>query len=281
MPLRHAPWEESADFAIGLAPVDEAGWLEGGEADPAGRKDPLLAAHRELVWAETAASRGGQQEALKLIEGATGQAAMRPDLPPLLAAARLVPDDLVLMEKAGGEWRLSALSLTSPTFFSAGEVIGKSLHELHAPVTGFEGRFLRRVQRIFDGLRPGLILQRRNWTLVNSAESFTPQAAPIRARIGEIAPEAAGEALLLRVERQSLRRLAETGGALFTIRVWLTPLGDLVGQPERLAAFAKAWRGAGADLRAYKQLHLYDALVEGFLRAAGESGAHGGPRCPH
>lgn len=281
MPLRHAPWEAGADFAIGLAPVDEAAWLEGGEADPAARKDPLLAAHPGLVWAETEGSRRGQQEALELVEGATAQAARRPDLPPLLAAARLVPDDLVLMEKGGGDWRLTALSLTAPTFFSAGEVIGKSLAELHGPVAGFETRFLRRVQRIFDGLRPELILQRRNWTLVNSPESFTPQAAPIRARIGDIAPAAAGEALFLRVERQSLRRLPRTGGALFTIRVWLTPLGELAADPARLAAFARAWREAGEDFRAYKQLHLYDGLVEAFLRAAGESGAHGRAPSPH
>lgn len=280
MPLRHAPWEDGADFAIGLAPIDEAAWLEGGEADPAARKDPLLVAHPGLVWAETGGSRPGQHEALELVERATGRAG-RPDLPPLLAAARLVPDDLVLMEKTGGEWRLTALSLTAPTFFSAGEVIGKSLAELHGPVAGFETRFLRRVQRIFDGLRPDLILQRRNWTLVNSPETFTPQAAPIRARIGEIAAEAAGEALFLRVERQSLRRLPRTGGALFTIRIWLAPLGDLAADPARLAAFERAWRGAGEDFRAYKQLHLYDALVEAFLRAAGESGAHGRAPSPH
>lgn len=275
MPLRHAPWEDATDFAIGLGAVDVAAWLEGGEANPAARKDPLLERHGDLVWAEIEGSRPGQLEALELIETATGLRG-QPDLPPLLAAARLVPDDLVLMEKSGGAWRVTALSLTSPTFFSAGEVIGRGLDELHRPVTGFETRFLRRVERIFEGLRPDLIMQRRNWTLVNSGESFTPHAAPIRAQIGAISPDAAGEALFVRVERQSLRRLPRTGGALFTIRVWLTPLAALGADPERLAAFARAWRGAGAEFRAYKQLHLYDALVEAFLRAAGESGAHAG-----
>lgn len=278
MSLRHAPWEDGADFQIGLSPVAPEAWLEGGEADPAARKDALRALHPDLVWAEIEGSRAGQQEALELVQAASRRRSDRPDLPPLLAAAGLVADDLVLMEKAAGEWRVAALSLTSPTFFTAGEVIGKGLGALHGPVTGFEDRFLRRVVRIFDGLRPDLILQRRNWTLVNSAEGFTPDAAPIRARIGEIAPEAAGEALHLRVERQSLRRLPRTGGALFTIRVWLTPLDALRGQPRRLAAFAQAWRAASPEFRAYKQLHLYDALVEGFLRAAGESGAQDGAR---
>ena len=270
MSPRHAPWAEAPpDFAIGLGPIAEADWLEGGEADPATRKDGLLAAHRELVWAETQGSRDPQAEVLALVEAATGRAADRPDLPPLYAASRLVADDLVLMQKSDA-WRVAALSLSAPTFFSAEQVIGHSLAELHGPVPTFAERFGKRVERIFDGLRPGLVLQRRNWTLVNTGELFTPRSAPIRARIGEIAPTEAGEALFLRVERQTLRRLPQTGAVVFTIRVWRDPLASLAGDPARLAAFAGAWRGATPPFRAYKGLAPYDALVEGFLRAAGE-----------
>jgi dimethylamine monooxygenase subunit A len=271
----HAPWEEAADFAIGLRPIAPADWLEGGEAEPAARKDDLLAAHPQLVWAETEGSTPAQAEVLALVEAAVGARADRRALPPLLSAARLVADDLVLMAPEAGQWRLAALSLCAPTFFSAEEVIGKSLAELHGPVPGFEARLLGRVARIFDGLRPELILERRNWTLVNSDLLFAPEAAPIRARIPAIAPHEAGRTLFLRVERQTLRRLPRSGGALFTIRVWLRPLAELAADPARLAGFAAAWRGASADFRAYKKLHLYDDLVEAFLRAAGESGAHG------
>jgi dimethylamine monooxygenase subunit A len=265
---RHRPWEEAADFQIGLRPIGPEAWLEGGEADPAARKDPLYAQVRPLVWAETPASRAGQAEVLELVEAALGPAAEpRPDLPPLYAAARRTPDDLCLMEKCGGQWRLTALSLSAGSFFTANEVIGKSLGELHGPVTGFAERFLIRVQRIFEGLRPELILERRNWTVLNSEALHTPSSAPIRACIGEIAPEQAGEALRLRVERQTLRRLPRTGGAIFTIRVWLAPLAGLADDPRRLAAFASAWRSATPDLRAYKRFDLYDHLVESFLSA--------------
>jgi hypothetical protein len=262
---RHRPWEEAADFQIGLRSIALADWLEGGEADPAARKDPLIAARRGLVWAETAESHPAQAEALELVEAALEPAPARPDLPPLYAAARRVPDDLCLMEKRDGQWRLTALSLCAGSFFTAEEVIGRSLAELHRPVTGFSERFLARVQRIFEGLRPDLVLERRNWTLLNSNELHTPSSAPIRARIGEIEPAAAGRVLHLRVERQTLRRLPRTGGALFTIRVWLAPLSSLAGEPERLAAFAQAWRTATPELRAYKRFDLYDELVESFL----------------
>jgi hypothetical protein len=271
MTIRHAPYEDAADFAIGLKPIAPADWLEGGEDDPAARKDPLLAAHRDIVWGETPSSGPGQEEVRELVAAALGRPVADSRFPPLYAAARQVPDDLVLMENADGQWRVSALSLCAPTFFTAREVLGRALGDIHGPVHGFADRFLTRVVRIFDGLRPGLILERRNWSVVNSAETFTPDSGPIRARISGIDPARAGADLYVRVERQTLRRLPRTGRALFTIRVWLSPLDDLARDPPRLAAFAKAWREASADFRAYKRLELYDELVTGFLRAHGES----------
>jgi hypothetical protein len=268
--LRHAPFTEHADFAIGLRPIRPERWLEGGEADPAARKDPLIAARPQVVWGAMDGSEPAQAEALELVEAALGQAIPANGRPPLLAAARRVSDDLCLMERRD-QWRLTALSLCAPTFFTAEAVLGHSLAELHGPVEGFASRFLARVERVFDGLRPGLVLERRNWTVVNSDEAFVPDPAPVRARIVEIDPAKAGEALFLRVERQTLRRLPRSGAALFTIRVWLDPLAALRAEPERLAAFAQAWREAPPAFRAYKRFALYDALVEAFLRAEGES----------
>jgi hypothetical protein len=263
--LRHRPWEEAHDFSIGLKPIPPTAWLERGEADPAARKDPLFSGVRDLVWAETAASRPAQAEVLAMVDEALGPGAPQPDLPPLYVAARRVADDLCLMEKRDGEWRLSALSLSAGSFFTASEVIGKSLAELHGPVNGFSDRFLTRVRRIFEGLRPDLILERRNWTVLNSPALHTPASAPIRARIGEIATAEAGRALSLRVERQTLRRLPQTGAALFTIRVWVAPLALIAEDAARLAAFAHAWRSAAPEFRAYKRFDLYDDLVEAFL----------------
>ena len=269
--IRHAPWADAPpDFAIGLRPIPIEAWLEGGEADPAARKDPLYAAHRDLVWAATDDSRPGQAEILDLIEAAGVAAESRPDLPPLYAAARAVPDDLCLMEKTDGACRLTALSLSAGTFFTAAEVIGKPLAGLHAPVPGFGERFLGRVTRIFDALPADQVLERRNWTVMAGEELFAPDGAAIRARVPDIAPEDAGAALSVRVERQTLRRLPASGGLVFTIRIWRHPLAALAAEPERLAAFARAWRGAAADFRAYKRLATYDGHVEAFLRARGE-----------
>lgn len=272
MSPRHAPWAEASDFAIGLRPIAEADWLEGGEADPAARKDPLYAVHRDLVWGEVEGSRPGQAEAATLIDAALGSAPRSAE-PPLYVAARRVADDLVLMEPRAGGWTVTALSLSAPTFFTARDALGKSLADLHRPVTGFHERLLGRTVRIFDALRPGLVLERRNWTLTHSGDLFTPYAAPVRAEISRLDPAAAGRSLRVRVERQTLRRLPQTGGVLFTIRVWLDRLDSL--NPDRRAAFARAWRDAPEAFRAYKGLGLYDRLVEDFLADRSASPGNG------
>ena len=268
MSLRHAPWEEAAEFRIGLRPIAPEAWFEGGEADPAQRKDRLLETHPAEVWAEAEGSRPAQTELLEMVGQALGASIPADGRPPLIAAARAVADDLCLMEKRDGDWRLTALSLSAGTFFSAGEVIGKSLAELHVPVTGFNARLLGRVRRIFDGLREDLVLERRNWSVVSSPELFIPDPRPMRAAIPAIDPARAAEALHVRVERQTLRRLPRTGAVVFTIRVWLDPLSAVAADPARLARFARAWRGADPAFRAYKRLDLYDHLVAAVIDGA-------------
>jgi hypothetical protein len=270
-PPLHTPFSQGpVDFAIGLRPIGAERWLEGGEVDPAARKDPLFEQCRETVWGETSGSQAGQDEVLSLVRAAGIGVEERPELPALYRAARALPDDLCLMEPRSGAWRLTALSLSSPTFFTAAGVLGKNLSELHGPVPDFQARFLARVERIFQSLPADVILERRNWTVVNTGDLFTPDPAPIRARVGEIPSAQAGAHLHIRVERQTLRRLPVTGGAVFTIRVWPYPLDALKADPGSVAAFASAWRNAPGPFRQYKQLHLYDQLVEAFLRASGE-----------
>jgi len=268
-------------FRIGLAPIDEAGWFEGpyaaADGDPAARKAATYAASPDLCWGETEGSRDGQAEVLAMMERHFGTTVRSHDstAPALRQAAALVDDDLCLMERREGGWTLTATSLCAPSFFTAAEAVGKSLAQLHGPVTGFGERLLPRVARIFDALAPDSIVERRNWSVVASGELFLPSAAPVRAREPLIAPQDAGRELHLRMERQTLRRLPITGGLLFTIRIWRHPLEDLRADPARLAAFAEAWdrvmRDEGQTFRNYKGLGPLDRLVRTFLAQTDKS----------
>jgi hypothetical protein len=266
--IPHAPWADPPyDFQIGLRVISEAEWLEGGDAEAA-RKTGLLLNDGPIVWGETPDSRAGQAEVLALVEQATGGRG-NAEAPPLWAASLLCADDLCLMQRdEAGQWRLTAASLTQPTFFTVPDALGKSLAQIHGPVPGFAERFGARVERMFDAVQPEVIMERRNWTVINSAEAYLPSPGPVRARLPDLPLAEAGQGLFLRVERQTVRKLAGGGGVVFTIRAWRHALADLDANPEQKAAFARAWRGATDDFRAYKRLTAYDAWVEAFLASS-------------
>ncbi|MEI7573378.1 MAG: heme-dependent oxidative N-demethylase subunit alpha family protein, partial [Phenylobacterium sp.] len=259
------PWADPPGFAIGLRRIAPEAWLEGGEARPWVRKDRLFRAVPDKVWGETQGSRPGQAEAAGLVASALGLRA-RPDLrPPLLAAARRVPDDLVLMERRAGDWAVSALSLSAGSFFTADEALGKTLEDLHGPVPGFADRFLLRVRRIFENLPSEDIVERRNWSVVAWRGLYAPEASAARRRALRQRPRRPGAGLYIRCERQTLRRLPQTGGLLFTIRIHLTPLRALAADSEAVAVFARAWAAAPEDFRRYKGLAAVAPGVEAFL----------------
>jgi hypothetical protein len=254
------------DFRIGLAPISPDCWLEGERCDPAPRKDALLTQASADVWGEADGSRIGQAEVLALVLARFSvDASTDCGRPPLLAAARLVEDDLCLMEKRNGHWTLTAASLCSGSFFTPAEAVGKALHELHGPVPGFNDRFLTRVSRIFDNIVADVVLERRNWSVVNSGALSLPRAAPVRGLIGEIAATDAPSVLYLRSERQTIRRLPRTGGVIFTIRIWREALGAVLADPRRRDAFKAAWTAAmdhpGGAVRDYKRFEALDRLV--------------------
>lgn len=269
--LSDPPWGGAPGFAIGLRRIAPDAWLEGGEARPWVRKDRLLRAAPDKVWGETEGSRPGQSEVADLVGEGLGLRFGPAARPPLLVASRRVPDDLVLMEPGDGDWAVSALSLSAGSFFTADEALGRNLADLHGPVPGFRERFLHRVRRIFDNLPVGEILERRNWSVTAWPDLHAPEVATARRRALAQKPRPSGAGLYLRCERQTLRRLPRTGGVLFTIRIHLTPLRALAGDPEAVRVFARAWAEAPDDFRRYKGLASVAQGVEAFLAARKES----------
>ena len=260
-------------FRIGLTPIPISDWFEGPfekrDGPPEKRKSAVLATAPDHAWGEAPGSRPGQAEALGLMLDHIGKLPAPTQRPPLLAASLLVDDDLCLMEKRNNAWTLTAASLCAPSFFSADHVIGKSLEDLHIPVTGFRHSLLHRVTRIFDNLLADQIIERRNWSVVASGDLFLPEERVVRSDQSNISTADVAEKLFVRMERQTLRRLPKTGGILFTIRIWRHPLVALRDNPTRLNAFSKAWerimQPEGQDFRDYKQLGPLDPLVRHFL----------------
>jgi hypothetical protein len=236
-------------FTIGLRPFDVAEWIEvdGSLAADLAIKTRILAeegdAFAALEGAEVAEAEAREMLAAYLprrypaIYRREGGALRvlpgdrRVELagePPLLTASRLVQEDLLLMQRFGDGWRLVAGSLCFPSTWVLSEKLGRPLEAIHAPVPGFEGSMAARVARIFDRLRVEAPLERFNLSIYGDAR--LRHAEPRQASHERFPPDVSIlDRAHLRVERQTLRKLPQSGAILFMVRVHLDPLAALEG----------------------------------------------------
>ena len=74
-----------------------------------------------------------------------------------------------------GDWILTAAVVAAPTYWWPDEQIGRSLFGLHHPVPGGDPDLARRINRVFDNLQPGKVLERFNWTVQAEGTRHTPE----------------------------------------------------------------------------------------------------------
>ena len=274
-------------FQIGLKPLDPAEWID--VADPPAaqlaEKRRILASHPAETFVAEAGTEAAQAEVLHMladylphrfpdtyarhgnsiaIVSGGDKIALGADAPPLLAAAHLVAEDLVLLRKGDAGWRLAAAALAFPSSWVLAEKFGKPMHDIHAPVPGFGPgtRPAMLIERMFDNMRAETPMIRWNWSLYGDDRLYHPDVSgPDTRRFGSDMAN-----IFLRVERQTLRLLPDSGDILFTIRIHVDPLAALEAQPEagRIAtALAEQLMALDPAQLDYKGLTLErDRLVE-------------------
>jgi hypothetical protein len=273
---RKAP-EAAPAFTIGVKPLGIEDWFEIGSdlAHYLGEKHRLEAIHGDALFMAEPETEAAQREVLDLAatylperyphfykksaagiaigpgetEVATGQSA----LPPLRRAAHLVPDDLVLMRRGDDGWRIAAASLCFPSSWSLAEKFGRPLHEVHAPVPGFGGgtRNAQLIARMFDNLKVELPVWRQNWSLYGDDDLHHPKSKSGQTDI----PGQYGDALFLRRERQTLRKLPASGDIVFTIAIHIDPVEHVAamqGGANTLAEVAAQLAEMSDEQLAYK-----------------------------
>ena len=268
---------------IGTRPLDLRSWIEIDDlrVDEMAQKDRLLAERHDEVVATMPRGDAAAQETLDLLlahlperfpeiyaPSAHGlidrqrERDLRADAGhPIDAAGRLVQEDLCVMSKVDGRWILTAASLCFPSRWRLADKIGRDLHAIHGPVPFYEERIGAPVDSFFDRLAPQSPVWRLNWTLLDDAALFQPDAAT-RREAHEL-PEDLGTALHFRVERQTLRALPVSGDVLFTIRTYVRPLRDLeVLRPGSFALLADTLRDTAHQTSDYKGwAGLLDATI--------------------
>jgi hypothetical protein len=180
--LFDAPWGDPSFRRLpGMRPVAADDWLRVDEvyARQMALRDWFLAERRGEVVAALPKAREAAGEVLDLVLetlarradfAVRAEAVTRPDgfvVPvvredPFGTVGRLLQEDMCLLEKRGEEHVLTGAVLIFPSGWTLAQKIGRPLLRIHVPVVPYDAEIGRRVQRLFDGLRPGQPLMRAN-----------------------------------------------------------------------------------------------------------------------
>jgi hypothetical protein len=90
-----------------------------------------------------------------------------------------------------------------------------------------------------------------------------------------VQPGDVGSRIWLRVERQTLRRLPQSGAIAFGIRIHQQPLGDLAPEPAVLSRLAAAVDAMPEPTFEYKGLRFFAASLHAWIDTALDQ-HHGG-----
>lgn len=212
---------------MGLSRLTEAEWLQPGP-DLAARADAFDEWPDAVQLTPEAEAPGRELAAMLGVKGA------------LPEAARAAHEDMCLLTRAenGEIYCLIGAAVAWPTDWRPAEKLGLPLRALHAPIAGYEEQLATGVDRFMATLRPGMIYGRCNWFIAPTGARRWLAEGERHEQFAHVAPDNAGETLFVRSERQTLRRLPQTGAILFTIGVHVEPLGKLA--PANVAMLARS-----------------------------------------
>ncbi len=212
---------------MGLVRLSEEGWLQA-EPDINARRDGFAA------WSE------GVQTTSEVEAPGRELAEMLGVFGGLPESALSTHEDMCLLTKREGDnqYRLIGAAVAWPTDWHPKNKIGLPLRALHAPIAGYEEQLATGVDRFMETLKAGPIYGRCNWFIAPTGERRWIADAPPEQAFAHVTADNAGETLFVRSERQTLRRLPQTGAILFTIGIYVEPLGKL--SADNIAMLSKA-----------------------------------------
>jgi hypothetical protein len=223
IPLETKGWR----MAMGLRPLDLDQWLEvdARRNDELEQKRRLLDTDYDVVVATNPEGDEGSRELLdevtRFLEVHHPELGIevRHDEHPVVAAARLVQEDLCVLVRSD-VWRLQAACVCFPSRWNLASKLGTTLDDIHRPVPIYDVELSRPTNAFFERLKPDRSFWRLNWTLIDSPALHQPTSAR-RSPHGDLAD------WYFRVERQTLRRLESSGAIVFTIHNYVASAHEL------------------------------------------------------
>lgn len=243
---RSIPYDVFAPRPLpGIQPLDFADWLivDDAYARQMEERARLLNEHCDVVLQMDASALESAREVLLLaldqaeagspsgyVVDRVGAKVTRPDGvtvrldwdAPLYSFGQLFQEDICILQKRGNEHVLTGALLCFPASWKMEEKFMQPLTVIHVPVGSYTEDIARRVQRLFDGVRPDRPLWRFNALWYADYRLHQPRSA--HDRRDERFAKTAG---YMRSERQSILRLPTTGAAVFSIHTFVVDRADI------------------------------------------------------
>lgn len=248
IPLDARGWR----LAMGLRPLEVSRWLEIDHlrSEELALKQELLAHRRDVVVATIPEGDPASYELLaEVLEWLCRYAPWLKVTPspgehPIVAAALVVQEDLCVLVRSD-DWRLAAACVCFPSRWLLASKIGRTIDEIHQPVPGYGEHLAGPTNSVLDRLSENKPYWRLNWTLIDDATLHQPTSER-RAPHGDL------DQWFFRVERQSIRRLSESGAIVFTIHNYVASVAELSDTPEFIEHLLMGLEGSSPATQEYK-----------------------------
>jgi hypothetical protein len=285
----------AADFQIGLRPIKPAQWLlfDPDYAQLMHEKRARLAGQRSMFYRTLPDSLAAQRELRErvvahllndhddrferlgsVIRSRIDDARLDlgdPSTEPLLQLSHLVQEDFMLLQEIDG---CPVVTGASNAYSTSGRLVASVGHDItwaHEPVPQLSVKLGPRIDRMILSIHADTPCERFNWQLTPLAAIYFPVDAhkairdairgirrPLRAN-----PGLAADLLWIRVERQTLSRLPESGAVAFSLHTYNDPLASLRSDLESAAAMLSLLRAYSSERLAYAGMDVIrDAVVE-------------------
>jgi len=181
---------------------------------------------------------------------------------PLDLCGRFVQEDLCLMAPGPDGYTLEAASLCFPARWRLMDKMGLPMSGIHKPVPDYSEKLSRPVDSFFNRIDVDRPVWRVNWSLTTDPTMFQPLRQKHSASELFITSKNAGDKVYMRCERQTLRRLPNTGWILFTIKTYLDKVSKLHKYPKEVQNLSSLLRSAPTTLLSYKNInHFLEPLL--------------------
>ena len=215
----NVPWGNGEKkYRLGLQPIEFDQWLNRKiDKELLEYKRNLLESNYNQVIAATEDSLDAQQ---KLGDIFDIKSTKYPDL--IAEFGVNIQDDLCLMQSKGKQ-KLLAASICSPSYWNVKKKIGKSLKDIHKPVTSLDEKIGDRISTFIRQAPLKKPFARQNWLIHGDTKRFHLEEEEML--------KTDPSCWFIRTEKETLCRYHEDY-SLFTINVFFEPLDQIHNYPE-------------------------------------------------